>query len=67
MVSSWIGLIENSLLVAGAKAFVVAVILTPILRDVFRAYNIVDRPGHRHIHRHPIPRIGEFRSRSLTP
>ena len=33
-------------------------VLTPILRDVFRSYNIVDRPGQRRIHRHPVPRIG---------
>jgi len=43
---------------AGLKAFAIALILTPILRDIFRSYNIVDRPGFRRIHRHPVPRIG---------
>jgi len=54
----WAALAHNSLLLAGLKAFVVSVILTPILRDVFRSYNVVDRPGQRRIHAHPIPRIG---------
>jgi UDP-GlcNAc:undecaprenyl-phosphate GlcNAc-1-phosphate transferase len=58
LASFWTALLQNHLLVAGIKAFLVSVILTPILRDVFRSYNIVDRPGHRRIHRHPIPRIG---------
>src|SRR5262249_20787278 len=40
------------------KAFVIALILTPIFRDIFRSYNIVDRPGQRKVHHHPIPRVG---------
>jgi UDP-GlcNAc:undecaprenyl-phosphate/decaprenyl-phosphate GlcNAc-1-phosphate transferase len=52
------GIIGNELLWAAFKAFVVAVVLTPIVRDVFRSYNIVDRPGERKVHAHPIPRIG---------
>jgi UDP-GlcNAc:undecaprenyl-phosphate GlcNAc-1-phosphate transferase len=40
------------------KAFGIALILTPILRDVFRSFGIVDRPGLRKVHAHPIPRIG---------
>src|SRR5579862_6377080 len=43
---------------AALKAFAITLILTPILRDVFRTYGVVDRPGFRRIHRHPIPRIG---------
>lgn len=42
----------------GGKAFLIAFVLTPILRDVFRSYDIVDRPGARKVHAHPIPRIG---------
>lgn len=49
---------NNSLLLAGLKAFGVSVIFTPILRDIFRSYNVVDRPGLRRVHIHPIPRIG---------
>ena len=30
------------------KAFLLALVLTPIARDVFRAYNVVDRPVHVH-------------------
>lgn len=58
MESLWKGLLQNSLLLAGLKAFAVSLILTPILRDIFRSYNVVDRPGERHLHPHPIPRIG---------
>ncbi len=41
-----------------AKAFLICVIGTPIIRDVFRSYNVVDRPGRRKVHRYPIPRVG---------
>jgi UDP-N-acetylmuramyl pentapeptide phosphotransferase/UDP-N-acetylglucosamine-1-phosphate transferase len=40
------------------KAFLVALVLTPIIRDIFRVYNIVDRPGLRKVHAYPIPRLG---------
>jgi UDP-GlcNAc:undecaprenyl-phosphate GlcNAc-1-phosphate transferase len=40
------------------KAFLIALILTPIVRDAFRSYNMVDRPGHRKVHSYPIPRVG---------
>src|ERR1700732_2898108 len=49
---------QSDLLWAGGKAFLIAVILTPILRDIFRTYNVVDRPGFRKVHAHPIPRVG---------
>jgi UDP-GlcNAc:undecaprenyl-phosphate GlcNAc-1-phosphate transferase len=49
---------DNLLLLASLKAFGIAVILTPILRDVFRSYNVVDQPGLRRVHVYPIPRIG---------
>lgn len=48
----------NTLLWPAAKAFLIALTLTPIFRDVFRSYNVVDRPGRRKVHAHPIPRIG---------
>jgi UDP-GlcNAc:undecaprenyl-phosphate GlcNAc-1-phosphate transferase len=50
--------LENDLLDVSLKAFAVSVVLTPILRDIFRSYNVVDRPGFRRVHVHPIPRIG---------
>jgi len=40
------------------KTFLIALVLTPIARDIFRAYNIVDRPGVRKVHAYPIPRLG---------
>jgi len=40
------------------KAFVIAVILTPIIRDISRSFNLVDRPGKRKVHSHPLPRVG---------
>lgn len=46
------------LLTASGKAFLISVVLTPIIRDVFRSYNVVDRPGRRKVHAYPIPRVG---------
>lgn len=40
------------------KAFLIAVVLTPIIRDVSRSFNIVDRPGKRKVHAYPLPRVG---------
>ena len=46
------------LFLAACRAFLIALVLTPIVRDVFRAYNVVDRPGKRKVHAYPIPRVG---------
>src|SRR5438045_9496208 len=48
----------SSAALAGSKAFLISLILTPVVRDVFRAYNVVDRPGRRKVHAYPIPRVG---------
>ena len=48
----------RALLWVGFKAFLIALILTPVIRDIFRAYNVVDRPGRRKVHAFPIPRVG---------
>ena len=40
------------------KAFLIAVILTPIIRDISRSFNLVDRPGKRKVHAYPLPRVG---------
>jgi UDP-GlcNAc:undecaprenyl-phosphate GlcNAc-1-phosphate transferase len=41
------------------KAFLACLILTPIFRDIFRAYNVVDKPDlGRKVHVYPIPRVG---------
>jgi UDP-GlcNAc:undecaprenyl-phosphate GlcNAc-1-phosphate transferase len=40
-------------------SFALSLILTPIFRDIFRSYGVVDEPDtHRKIHRYPIPRVG---------
>jgi UDP-GlcNAc:undecaprenyl-phosphate GlcNAc-1-phosphate transferase len=51
-------MIERRLMLAGLKAFIVCLFLTPIVRDIFRSYNVVDRPGRRKVHAYPIPRVG---------
>jgi UDP-GlcNAc:undecaprenyl-phosphate GlcNAc-1-phosphate transferase len=41
------------------QAFGFAVVLTPIFRDIFRSYNVVDAPDQdRKVHVYPIPRVG---------
>jgi UDP-GlcNAc:undecaprenyl-phosphate GlcNAc-1-phosphate transferase len=41
------------------KAFLVCLILTPIFRDIFKSYGIVDKPDRRRkVHVYPIPRVG---------
>jgi UDP-GlcNAc:undecaprenyl-phosphate GlcNAc-1-phosphate transferase len=43
----------------GLKAFVFALILTPIVRDIFSVYGIVDQPDStRKAHLYAIPRVG---------
>ncbi|MDZ4800625.1 MAG: MraY family glycosyltransferase [Bryobacteraceae bacterium] len=41
-----------------SKGLLLSLFLTPIVRDVFRSYNLVDRPGFRKVHRYPVPRVG---------
>ncbi len=52
------GLALRTVLWTCGETFLVALFLTPILRDIFRAYYLVDRPGFRKIHAYPIPRLG---------
>jgi UDP-GlcNAc:undecaprenyl-phosphate GlcNAc-1-phosphate transferase len=49
---------SSTVMLAAIKAVIIALILTPIFRDIFRAYNVVDRPGRRKVHAYPIPRVG---------
>ncbi len=43
----------------GLRAFLACVVLTPIFRDIFRSYGIVDQPDRRRkVHAYPIPRVG---------
>ena len=49
----------HSLLWLGFRAFLISLVLTPICRDVFRSYGVVDQPdAKRKVHRYPIPRVG---------
>ena len=49
----------HSLLWLGLRAFIISLVLTPICRDVFRSYGVVDQPdAARKVHRYPIPRVG---------
>lgn len=49
----------HSLLWLGFRAFIISLVLTPICRDIFRSYGVVDQPdGERKVHRYPIPRVG---------
>lgn len=48
----------GELLWLAGKAFLIALVLTPIIRDISRSFNIVDRPGFRKVHAYPIPRVG---------
>ena len=50
--------LNSELLLVSLKALALSLILTPILRDIFRSYDVVDRPGYRRVHVYPIPRIG---------
>ena len=50
-------IIPDVLWVSGT-AFITALVLSPIVRDIFHAYNVVDRPDYRKVHAYPIPRLG---------
>jgi UDP-GlcNAc:undecaprenyl-phosphate/decaprenyl-phosphate GlcNAc-1-phosphate transferase len=48
----------SALWAAAARAFFIALVLSPIIRDIFRSYNVVDQPGRRKVHAYPVPRLG---------
>jgi UDP-GlcNAc:undecaprenyl-phosphate GlcNAc-1-phosphate transferase len=49
----------NALIWLALVSFGLSLILTPIMRDVFRSYGVVDAPDqNRKIHKYPIPRVG---------
>jgi UDP-GlcNAc:undecaprenyl-phosphate GlcNAc-1-phosphate transferase len=49
----------DALIWLGIVSFILCLILTPIFRDIFRSYGVVDQPDHgRKIHKYPIPRVG---------
>jgi UDP-GlcNAc:undecaprenyl-phosphate GlcNAc-1-phosphate transferase len=49
----------NQMWWVGLQAFGFSVVLTPVFRDIFRSYKVVDQPDYgRKVHVHPIPRVG---------
>jgi UDP-GlcNAc:undecaprenyl-phosphate GlcNAc-1-phosphate transferase len=49
----------NQLWWIGLQSFGLALVLTPIFRDIFRSYKVVDEPDNkRKVHVQPIPRVG---------
>jgi UDP-GlcNAc:undecaprenyl-phosphate/decaprenyl-phosphate GlcNAc-1-phosphate transferase len=51
--------IDPQLFWLAARAFIITLILTPVCRDIFRSYWIVDQPDQgRKLHGRPIPRVG---------
>lgn len=47
-----------SLLFLGFVSFFFSLFLTPLVRNLFRRWGIVDNPGDRKVHEDPIPRVG---------
>lgn len=47
-----------SLLFIGVTSFVLSLIFTPLMRNLFLRWGIVDHPDARKLHGRPIPRIG---------
>lgn len=47
-----------SLLFIGVMSFVLSLVLTPLLRNLFLRWGVVDHPDARKLHGRPIPRIG---------
>jgi UDP-GlcNAc:undecaprenyl-phosphate GlcNAc-1-phosphate transferase len=48
-----------SVVFLGLISFLLALILTPVVRDRFRSWGVVDHPdGDRKHHAHPVPRVG---------
>jgi UDP-GlcNAc:undecaprenyl-phosphate GlcNAc-1-phosphate transferase len=48
-----------SLSLLALASFFLSLVLTPLCRNLFRRWGVMDRPdGGRHLHAHPIPRVG---------
>ncbi len=45
-------------IIAGLAAFIITLILTPLVRLISTKYGIIDQPGGRRINKEPIPRMG---------
>src|SRR5205809_3007731 len=47
-----------SLLALAILSFLLALVLTPLVRTLCHRFGLVDLPGDRKVHQHPIPRSG---------
>ena len=47
-----------SLLFLASVSALASLFLTPLVRNLFRRWNLVDHPGHRRVHAEPVPRVG---------
>jgi len=47
-----------SLVFLAAVSFLLALLITPVVRNTFRRFGLVDHPNDRKPHPHPIPRVG---------
>jgi UDP-GlcNAc:undecaprenyl-phosphate GlcNAc-1-phosphate transferase len=47
-----------ALLILAGTSFVISLLLTPVVRNVFRGVGLVDQPDTRKLHTEPIPRVG---------
>jgi UDP-GlcNAc:undecaprenyl-phosphate GlcNAc-1-phosphate transferase len=46
------------LLWLGGQTFFIALVMTPLFRDIFKFFNILDYPSGRKVHARPVPRAG---------
>lgn len=47
-----------ALLILAGTSFAVSLLLTPVVRDVFKGVGLVDQPDTRKVHADPLPRVG---------
>ena len=47
-----------SLALLGITAFVASFLLTPLVRNLFHRWGVLDHPGERTVHLNPVPRVG---------
>jgi UDP-GlcNAc:undecaprenyl-phosphate GlcNAc-1-phosphate transferase len=52
------GYSAEKLLIATIGAFVVALVMTPIVRELAKRKSLLDQPNHRSSHSIPVPRLG---------
>ncbi|MDJ0626052.1 MAG: MraY family glycosyltransferase [Candidatus Caenarcaniphilales bacterium] len=56
--SSFFPNLANSQLVAFVLALASSLFFTPLIRERAITFNLLDKPGGRHVHKSPVPRLG---------